>query len=61
MASWSIMFLWLHFAVFAAAVVLLAVPRWRRWLLSQSWSNIFLIVAAAGAIYAVVFGVLERA
>lgn len=49
--DWNLVFLWLHFLALFVAVVLLAVPSWRRWLLSTPWSIVLFIVAAHGAFY----------
>jgi MFS family permease len=41
----------IHFAVVAAAVVLLSVPKLRRWLLSQAWPPVFLPIVIFGVLY----------
>jgi hypothetical protein len=45
----------IHAPFTAAAAVLLAVPRWRRWLLSQGWTAPLFILAGYGAFYIAAF------
>jgi hypothetical protein len=40
-----------HVCAVVLAAILLAVPRWRRWLLSKSGSDILLIIAFFGVVY----------
>jgi hypothetical protein len=40
-----------HVCAVVVAAILLAVPRWRRWLLSKSGSDILLVIAVFGVVY----------
>lgn len=49
--NWTVLIALLHLPVVIAALALLAVPAWRRWLLSQTWLPAFFVVAGYGVFY----------
>jgi hypothetical protein len=49
--NWAVLIALLHLPVVIAALAMLAVPTWRRWLLSQTWLPAFFLVAGYGVFY----------
>jgi hypothetical protein len=53
--DWGRLVVVLHLPFVLLAGALIAVPRWRRWLLSDTWSPALFIVALYGGFYIAMF------